>query len=271
MQEVLEVIIDALKDSFRVFLVAFLVYFVLAFFAKRIVGLLNRHSRVAPLFGSLVGIIPECGVPVVGANLYAQRRITTGTLVAIFLACSDEAIPVLLSSDKWQMVFPLIGIKVIAGFIIGFSIDFFKKEETLTTNEELYYECCGLHKYFIHPLVDALKVFAYVLVINLLFGFIIYFIGEENLLAFLKSNYYLSPLLAVLLGLIPNCAPSLLMAQLYIMGGLPFGALLAGLACNAGLGLVFLLKQRTMLKKTLFIVLVLVISALLLGYLTLWI
>ncbi len=266
------VLLDALKDSLKVFLVAFVVYFLLAFFAKKIINLLNKHSKIAPLFGALVGVVPECGVPVVGADLYSKRKITTGTIIAIFLACSDEAIPVLISSSKWKMVFLLVGIKILMGFTIGFLVDLITKEKPENKNDdELYNECCSLHKYLIHPLIDAFKVFIYVLIINILFGIIIYYIGEENIIAFLKANYLLSPLLAVLLGLVPNCAPSLLMAELYIMGGIPFGALLSGLAVNAGLGLIFLIKQHGMLKKTIFIVLVLIVSALLAGYLTIWI
>lgn len=266
----LEVLLDALLDSIKVFLVAFIIYFILSFVANRAVSLLNKHTKLAPLFGSLVGIVPECGVPVVGADLYAKRQITTGTIIAIFIACSDEAIPVLISNNKWLTVLALVLIKILVGFLVGFVIDLFLKEKPiLQTNETNQEEESFLHLHLWHPLLDSFKVFIYVLVINILFGIAIYYIGETNIIDFLQSNYYLAPLLAIILGLIPNCAPSLLMAELYVMGGIPFAALLAGLAVNAGLGLIFLLKQRKMLKKTLKIILILVVVSLILGYATL--
>ena len=266
----LEVFLDSLEDSLRVFLVAFIIYFILSFLANRIVTLLNKHNKLAPLFGSLVGIVPECGVPVVGADLYAKGQITTGTIIAIFLACSDEAIPVLISNNAWSTVLALIGIKIIVGFLVGFLVDAILKEKlTLDYNYLTIEEEDFLHQHLLHPLIDAIKVFCYVFIINLLFGIAIYYIGETNIINFLQSNFYLAPVLAVILGLIPNCAPSLLMAELYIIQGIPFAALLAGLAVNAGLGLIFLLKQRKMLKKTLRIILILVVVSLILGYATL--
>ena len=268
----LDVLLDAALDGLKVMAIAFLIYFILAFFTEKWMKVLHRNSKAAPLFGSLVGLIPQCGVPVVGADLYLKRRITTGTIIAIFLACSDEALPVLIGSEKWYMIFPLLGIKIVLGFLVGTIVDLFIHDElddtVIISDEDKHSK---LHHYLIHPLLDALKVFAYVFIINFLFGTMIHFIGEENILNFLKSNMYLSPIFTILLGIIPNCAPSLLMSELYIMGGIPFGALLAGLSVNAGLGFIFLLKNSKMWKRNLLILGILVLASILVGYGFIWI
>ncbi len=268
----LHVLEHSLLDSLKVMAIAFLIYFVLAFFSEKWMKILHKNSKAAPFFGSLIGLIPQCGVPVVGADLYLKRRITTGTIIAIFLACSDEALPVLIGSEKWYMIFPLLGIKIVLGFLVGTIVDLFIHDElddSVIISEAD--EHSKLHRYLIHPLLDSIKVFIYVFVINFLFGTMIHYIGEESILNFLKSNMMLSPIFTILLGLIPNCAPSLLMSELYIMGGIPFSALLAGLSVNAGLGFVFLLKNSKMWKRNLLILGVLVLTSIIAGYGFIWI
>ena len=137
---------------------------------------------------------------------------------------------------------------------------------------ETHAGCCHHHvenKSFdwLHPLLHCLKISAFILIINILFGCITHiWIGEETLTNFLSQSIYLQPLLAVLIGLIPNCASSVVLTQLFIMGGLSFGALIAGLSVNAGLGLIILFKQNKNVKENIFILLMLIIPSLIVGY-----
>ena len=287
-EQIKHVIIHGLQDSLIIFGFVFVVYFIFSFIEVKIAKVLSKDNKLSPLFGSLCGLIPQCGVSVVASDLYLKRHITMGTIIAIFLACSDEAIPLLIAnfSEKSLMVIPLIIIKFIIGFIIGFIVDLLIKDKKevhehlghCEHEEEVHVGCCHHHiddeqeskikKYFVHPLIHSLKIFAYVLVINLVFGFIVEGIGEENIASFLQTNRYLSPLFTTFIGLIPNCASSVIVTELYVLDGISFGACLSGLLMNSGLGLIYLLKSKKTLKNTLSIILICFGVSIVVGYLT---
>lgn len=267
-----EVFLDIIIDSTKIFLISFLIYFIFSFVADKVLNLLQRKKKIAPLIGSLSGIIPECSVPVVSADLFIKNKISLGTIIAIFLACSDEAFSVLLSSDKWYYIFLLVVIKVCIGFLVGFIIDLLYKPN-IDDNSLHVVKCCDsfTHNHIIHPLLDAIKVFFYALVINTIFGLIIYYVGEDKISTFLTSNYYISPILAMLVGLIPNCASSILLTTLFVNSSIPFGALLAGLLVNAGLGILYLFKNKSKLKVNIIIILIMVMVSITVGYIFLFV
>lgn len=282
----LDVLIDALIDSVKVLVVVFIFYIILSFLEDRLSKALEHNKKLSPLLGAMFGLIPQCGFSVVASDLYIKEHITMGTLIAIFISCSDEALPIILSShDKAWHIIPLILIKFIYGFIVGFLVDVIYRKSKLNKEkhlkdchheDEIHIGCCGheidnraenkWHKHLVHPLIHSLKIFCYVLVVNLLFGLIIYYIGEDSFAAFLRSNRFLTPLYAAIIGLIPNCASSVVVTELYLMNQISFGATLAGLITNAGLGLVVLLKHKEMLKKTFVIIAILFLAAILMGY-----
>ena len=284
----LDVILDALLDSLKAFAFILVIYFILSFIEFKVAKALTKKNHMSPFFGSLMGLIPQCGVSVVASDLYLKRHISVGTLVAILIACSDEALPILLSSgDKRAlMAIPLLLTKLIVGFVSGFFIDLIisKKEVEKHMEEcdshdiEVHTGCCHHHiddehedwfeKHIWHPFLHSLKLFAYVLVINFVFGTIVYLVGEERILSFLETSKYLSPLYSVLVGLIPNCASSVLITELYLENGIAFGAALGGLCVNAGLGLVFLFKSKNGVKNNLSILATLAGISLFVGYLT---
>ena len=158
----------------------------------------------------------------------------------------------LLSSGKIFATLSLLFIKLIIGFSIGIIIDsFLIKRQRLNNKEETEVECCHHnhhHTHEKHKVVDvllhnffhALEVFIYVLIVNVIFGTIIYYVGEDNIRFFLEENRYLSPLFATIIGVIPNCASSIILAELFIEDLISFGSLLAGLIINAGLGIIYL-------------------------------
>lgn len=283
-----EVLLDSIYDSLKSFIVIFIIYIIFSFIEVKIANKLNKKNNMSPLYGALFGLIPQCGVSVVASDLYLKKHISVGTLIAIFLACSDEALPILLSSgdSKTIMFIPLIIIKFIVGFVFGFLIDMFvtKKEVQNHLDNcdhldiEVHTGCCNHHiddeeedwfeEHLWHPFMHSLKLLAYIFIINLIFGAIVYFIGENNLISFLETNKYITPVFSTIIGLIPNCVSSVLLMQLYVNNGLAFGALLAGLCVNAGLGLVFIFKDKKEIKRNLFIMLTLISISLLVGYLT---
>lgn len=275
----LDVLLDALIDSLKVFAVAFALFVILSFIENSFAKRLNKSSKLGPLIGSTVGILPQCGISVVASDLYLKGSLTMGTLLAVFISCSDEALPILLSSSHWYHGLIAIGIKFVAGFLVGFLIDFILRKRQQVHNSDdndIHVGCCGhhidddeespIHIHLIHPLVHSLKIFIYVFIINIIFGIIIFYVGEETLVNFLKTNRYLAPLFSTIIGLIPNCASSVVLSEFYLLGGLPFSALVAGLTVNAGLGMAYLFKAKQGLKKIGIIIAILVITALILGY-----
>ena len=280
-----EIIFDALKDSALVLAFVFAFHLLLSFIDHDVANFLTKRKKTGPIFGSLFGLIPQCGTSVLGADLYIKRYITMGTLIAVFLSCSDEAFIALLASGSSRMIYilPLIGLKLSIGIVIGILIDLiFKKQEVVEIKEEEHehlgeYECPEhehvhkedrVHKHLLHPLFHSLEIFAYVLVINLVLGFIIGFVGKDNFVNFIQYNRYFAPLFTSIIGLIPNCASSLLITELFADGSLSFGALLSGLLVNSGLGMLMLLKNRKSAKHFLIIILICFIIAVSSGYIT---
>ena len=269
-------------------------------------------SRVAPLVGAGVGLLPQCGFGVVASDLYSKRKITMGTLLAIFFATSDEAVPLLIiSPEKAIYLLPLLAIKFVFGFSLGFIVDAIVNRKRAPVvqgeghvadgkehgdepplsqgdnppprgrseheEEGHHVGCCGHHiedeenepwakRYLLHPALHSLKVFAFVLIVNLVLGGLIALIGENELMSFLNSARYVTPVLAVLVGLIPNCAASEVLTLLFISGGLSFGACVAGLCANAGIAMVVLFKQNKNMKENLTIFGVLSGVSLVVGY-----
>ena len=258
----------------------------MSFFESFFTNKLAKSYKINPLTGSLFGLIPQCGVSVISADLYIKEHLTMGTIVAIFIACSDEAIPIILSNpSKALYVLPLLLSKIIIGFVVGFLVDFIykkSKENVHHHHEECEHEhevkvgCCNhdinndeeskLHKHLLHPLLHSFKLFIYIFVINFIFGTIIFYIGEDTIETILKNNKYFTTIYATIIGLIPNCASSVIITNLFINGNLSFGSTLAGLITNAGLGMVVLLKNKNMIKKTIVIIGILVLTALVSGY-----
>ncbi len=325
----LDVFLDALKDSAIVFAFLFVVYVILSFFESKLAKALERSHKWSPLLGVSFGLIPQCGFSVLAADLYDKKHITIGTLVGVFIATSDEALPIFLSNvdepKKMLMVFPLLGIKFIVGLCVAYLLDFiFRKQIKETVNHEIdchcedipHIGCCGhtidfsdnedhnhehnhdeheehsdnhdehdhedheheghtkskkiskvqIHAHLVHPIVHSLKIFGYIFAINFIFGSIIYYVGEEEISAFLMANKYLAPLFSVIIGFIPNCASSVILSDLYLLGGISFGACAGGLCVNAGLGLFVLLKNVKRVKENLVVVFSLLFTGLIVGY-----
>lgn len=288
MKQYWDVILDALIDTVKILPLLFVVYYLIELFEyKRSTNFSENKflkGKLSPIFGSLLGSVPQCGFSIVSTDLFTKGSISIGALIAVYIATSDEAIPLILANPTkilWLLL--LLGIKIVYAIVIGYSaIGLYKlifknnkpvhephKDETSHLAE---HGCCHHDmetKSFdwAHPLLHCLKIGCFILIINILFGFITdIWVGHENLQAFLNANKYWQPILAVIIGLIPNCASSVVLTQLFLEGGLAFSALVAGLCVNAGLGLIVLLKQNKNWKENLFIITLLISSGLLIGY-----
>lgn len=273
----LDVVLEALLDSLKVLVFSLILYIIFSFFEEKITTLLKKHKRISPILGASVGLIPQCGISVVAADLYIKEHITLGTLFAVFFACSDEALPILFSSSGNILnAILLLALKFIFGFIIGFIIDvILRKSLDKKEIEDIHIGCCHheidhhdspIHEHLIHPLLHSLKIFIYVFIVNLIFGSIIYCIGEDKILNFLTQSKWLTPVVCGVVGLIPNCASSVILSELFILNGIPFAALFTGLCTNAGLGSIYLFKNKRSIKDIISIISLLFISSIFLGY-----
>lgn len=281
-----EVLQDALLDSFKIFVFVFLFYFVFSFLENKLTIAIENSKKINPLTGGVIGLIPQCGVSVISADLYVKNHLTLGTIIAVFITCSDEAIPILLSkSDTALYIIPLIIIKLLIGSAVGFLVDLIYKKSKVKVvehNRECEHEyeikvgCCHheinaiadskIKTHFFHPFIHSIKLFLYILVFNFALGTIIYFLGEENFVNILENNKYFTPIYATIIGLIPNCASSVLITNLFISGKLSLGTTIAGLITNSGLGIMVILKNKKTIKKAIIIMTILVLTALVSGY-----
>ncbi len=278
----------AFIDTLSIFVTILIVYFILSFIEGKLANKIVKSEKFSPLIGTCVGLIPQCGFSIIASDMYRKKYISLGTLIAVFIACSDEALPILLSNRKTiSTVIPLVAVKFVIAILSGYIIDLLLKRKQKITknetieNEEIHYGCCKhqiehskekfVKEHLLHPLLHSLKICAYVLIINLIFSTIIYFVGENSIKEFLNNNIYLTPFLSSIIGLIPNCASSIIITELYVSSSLSFAATISGLICNAGLGLIYLLKDKKNLKNTLFIIGILLAISLLSGYIILFI
>ena len=293
MEKFLDVLKDSALDSLKILPVIFLVYVLIEFMEsreseekrlKRIFG-----SRFSPFFGAAIGVVPQCGFSVVATKLYQGGYILAGTLIAVYIATSDEALPIMFSRALtepavWGKLGLIIAIKFVYACIAGFVINALIKKDVKEikdvkddVDEDDDGDGCCHHKItgkraalktlLLHPLIHSLKIIAYVFVVSLAFGCLVELaIGEERLAAFLSSSVWFQPLFSGLVGLIPNCASSVLLTELFCDGYLSLGGALSGLAVNSGIGLAVLFKSGENVKNSIFIVLGTFFLALVLGY-----
>lgn len=272
----LDVFLDALLDSLKIFGIAFVLYFIFSFVHEKITKILQKHKNISPVIGAGFGLIPECGLSVIGADLYLKKQISYGTILAMFFACSDEALFILFS-DYTKLIYaiPLLFIKFGFACLLGYTIDKVYKEDLSIIEEELKIDCCEHHheqkenkleKHLLHPFLHCIKIFIYAFIVNFLFGCLVYILGENNILDFLTRSKGVTPIFAGIIGLIPNCSASVLLSELFLRNGLSFGALVTGLSVNAGLGMIYLFRFKETRKKALFTVLLLYFYSLGIGY-----
>ena len=285
-----DVVVDSILDTLKLLPLLFLVYLLIEWIERKTAGGWrgNRllRGRWAPLIGSTVGLLPQCGFSVIVTNLYAGGLVGLGALISVYLATSDEAIPILLSQpEQIGKILPLLAIKFLYALIVGYLIyliydrrhiaEVTATPELPESEEEI--GCChhdvehkrehSIGSLFLHPLVHSLKIALYIFLINLAFGLLILWIGEEAITGFLSQSVWLQPIVAALIGMIPNCASSVILTQLYLMGGLGLGGAVAGLSVNSGVALAVLFRHSKGLKKNLCIAGLLFVLGVAAGYL----
>ncbi len=255
------VLLDAVLDALKTLPFLFGAYLLIEFLehraSDRLAASLARLGPFGPLGGAVLGCVPQCGFSVAAANFYAGRLISPGTLLAVFLATSDEALPILLSRPE---ALPDLGrlllVKLVAAIAFGLLADLVLKRFLEVKPQEPFHDLCQdcgcEHRGVLQSaLLHTVKIFLFLLLVNLVLGGAIYFVGEDNISRFLLSGSVFQPLLCALIGFIPNCAASVILTELYLSGSLSFGSAVAGLCTGAGLGMAVLFKANRRIKENL--------------------
>ena len=321
MHEIFHSIVHAISDSIMIFPLLLISYLIIEFIENKASKKFEKSSlltgKLSPLFASVMGSVPQCSFSVVMTDLFSKKKLGVAALLGVYLATSDEAVPILLSNGKIADLLMLMLTKFVLSLVVGYILylvialipkkhkfELVKdnpntKVDTLEDNIESIKEnaknlestkaeisdhhhdhdeddhdeheehithlgCCGHHIEndegeekidLMHIIVHSLKVFGFIVAVNIVMNLLLLFIGTENITNFLAASSIFQPFIAGLVGLIPNCASSIIITELYIVGGLNFGAMVAGLCTIAGIALIILFKQNKNLKQNLAIML----------------
>ncbi len=319
-----EAILETFIDSLKALPILLLVYILIEFLehkgSVKFEKMIASSKKYGPLWGAGLGCVPQCGFSAVMADLFSKKMITIGTLFAVFIATSDEAFAILLSSpDNIWSLLTLIACKLVLAVLIGYLLDLIFRKESKNLNADnlvhnLHFEhevshhhdlehqkdehcdtcameekscvsCEHNHLHHHHELEEnsskskvfwhiclqglwhALQIFAIILIANIIITVVLQLAGGEEVLAkMLGTNKWYSPLICALIGLIPNCAGSCVLADLYINGMLSFASCLGGLCTGAGVGLLVLFKNKKNWKQNLFITLLLYLIGVIVGF-----
>lgn len=261
----LEVLLDALIDSAKLIPFLFITYIVLGL-VERMASMRSQRiiadaGKFGPAWGGLLGAIPQCGFSAVATYFYVGRILTFGTLIAIYMSTSDEMLPILISEHaSFATIAKIIGAKIVIGMISGFICDLVlrltKKEPEIPEEFEVEMgaSCNCTGGLLLDSVIRTIKLFFFIFVISLVIGILIYLAGEEALYSLFSNLPVIGELVAGLIGLIPNCAASVAITQLYLDGILGAGPMISGLLVSAGVGLLILVGENRNMKENVAII-----------------
>lgn len=278
----LEIIEDTLIDAIKLLPFLFITYLIMEYIEHKM-GHKTKHAikksgKWGPIIGSILGAFPQCGFSVSATNLYAGRVITLGTLIAVYLSTSDEMLPIFISEAVSPIIIlKILGIKLIIGMIAGTLIDVITHiirnkvlNKTQSTNnieeneedeighicEEDHCHCneSGILKSAIH---HTLSILMFIIIITFIINTAVHFVGEETIASWILNRPVIGPIIASLIGLIPNCAASVIITNMYLDKVISLGSMISGLLTGAGVGLAVLFKTNNKIKENIGILILL--------------
>ena len=266
----LEILEHTIEDSVKLIPFLFLTYLLMEYIEhktkEKTKETIKKSGKFGPFFGAWLGIVPQCGFSVSATNLYAARVITLGTLIAVYLSTSDEMLPIFLSEGvAIEVIIKILAIKLIIGMIAGFLIDFViriknkgkeeEKEKIIDLCEKEHCHC--EHGIWKSALKHTVNIFIFIFIITLIINAAMHLIGEERIAGFMLNRPILGPIISGLIGLIPNCAASVIITQMYLESLISVGTMIAGLLVGAGVGLAVLFRTNKGIKNNIKIMILL--------------
>lgn len=259
----MDILIDTIIDTLKLVPFLFVSFILMEVIEHKLNNkkILEKTNKFGPIVGSLLGIIPQCGMTAMASNLYSVRVITLGTLMSIFLSCSDEMLPMLIANRaSFSLIMKILLVKVLLGMLMGLIIDFVNRKkvnskvgiEEMCDNEHCHCED-GI---FISSLKHTMKIVIFIFVISLILNSFDYSIYIDKII---NNSKIIAPIILSFVGLIPNCASSILITKLYLDDIILFGSMISGLLVSSGVGILVLFRQNKSVKENIMIVLLLVI------------
>lgn len=262
----LDILIDTIVDSIKLLPFLFIAYLILEYIehktSEKAKETIKKSDKFGPLIGSLLGLVPQCGFSVAATNLYAARIISLGTLISIYLTTSDEMLPILISEAvPISVILKILGIKLLIGLIAGFAIElilYFKNKGKQEENKIIdlceHEHCHCEESIFRSALKHTINIFVFIFIITLVINALIFIIGEETISSFILNRPILGPVIAGIIGLIPNCASSVILTQLYIEEIINAATMIAGLLVSSGVALIVLFRINKNIKENIKII-----------------
>lgn len=257
------ILLDTLFESLNLLPFLLITFLIIEFIehkaSKKSIRMLTKTKKYGPIIGGILGATPQCGLGVMATNLYATNIITIGTLIAIYLSTSDEMLPVLISEGMpFSKILIILLIKVIIGIVCGFIIDFIFRKKNKHTKIDVQELCenehCHCENSIIKSsLIHTLKTFSFIFLVSFVLHIFIHEIGEDKISNLLLNGNIFTPFLSSIIGLIPNCAGSVVITELYVNNVISFGSMLAGLLTGSGISILVLFKANSDLKDNMLI------------------
>ena len=259
-------LMDGLIDTLKLLPYLLITFIVLEFIehklSKKNQNVLSKNKKYGPFLGGLLGALPQCGFSAMAANLFSAKVITMGTLIAVFLSTSDEMVPIMISEKvELLLLIKILVFKIIVGIFIGFVVDFLYQKKQDVKKEDIGEICehdhcsCKKDGIILSSIKHTIKIGLFILIANLLINVIIFKIGEENVSNLLLHGNVLTYFISSLIGLIPNCAGSVIITELYLTNLITLGTMLSGLLTGSGLGILLLFRTNKELKENIIVLL----------------
>lgn len=261
MHEFLHILEHSFLDSIKLLPFLFIAFFIIELIEHKLSDkskkVISKSGKYGPILGSLLGLIPQCGFSVVATNLYITRILSLGTLISIYLSTSDEMLVILLSRNaSISTILPLLGTKFIVGLISGFIIDFLlrnkkKEKQTYSICEDEHCGCEEEENLLKSSLIHTIKTFIFIFIATFIITLVFELFGEEYLSKLLLKDTLISPFITSLIGLIPNCASSVILTELYLSNSINFASIISGLLTGSGVAILVLFKSNKNIKENL--------------------
>ena len=257
----LDVLLDTIIDVLKILPFLFIAYLIIELIENKAgdktTNIIRKSGKFGPVLGGLLGIVPQCGFSTAAANLYAGKIISMGTIIAVFLSTSDEMLPILISEAvPVNLIINILLIKVVISITAGLIVDFmYRKKHSDLSKEEIHKICddehchCEEEGILKASITHTIHILFYIFVVSLILNTIIHLIGEENIANLVLDVPVLGPVVSSIIGLIPNCASSVILTQVYLQNIISLGSMIAGLLVNAGIGLLVLFKVNKSKKE----------------------
>lgn len=261
----IDIILDTLLDSLKLLPFLFFVFLLMEYIEHKLSdkskGVIKKAGKFGPFFGGILGAFPQCGFSAAATNLYAARIISYGTLIAVYLSTSDEMLPILLSEGaNISIIIKIVLLKVVIGIFFGFIIDYILRNKKDKKDNQIKDFCEEEHCDCDHGILKSsikhtFNIIIFITLISFILNFILYYFNEDVIASIFMKNSIFGPFLSSLIGLIPNCAASVVITELYLNNAISFGMVISGLLTGSGVALLLLFKVNNNFKENLSIVL----------------